>query len=332
MNIKIINNITTIAAHELGHGIWALKHTFDNDYGNIAVNTTGNLMDYTPGANHLAKWQWEIIRYPALFTDPFGGDEEGMYAKDFSVFYNDVEFKKDDTIRILKNFHYKIKLETKEKKQNGEWETIKLNWKIKNNENKSDTLLLNVDDLEHSNFLITIQKSKNNIASLFVEFLDFDIEQNIINTLQELLEIDLLFNATVNDINEKIKEFKFDDFLIKGNNDMYVTKGMNKLINDEVEYMETENILFNLIRKLYETDLLIFKYEDNFDKIIEKINTIITKDENNKYVINSDFVQSIILQIKDVQQVNTEKTKQQYKLKIEEATIQNISTNENDNE
>jgi hypothetical protein len=35
-------------------------------------------MDYTPAADHLAKWQWEIIRYPALFTDPFGGDEEGM--------------------------------------------------------------------------------------------------------------------------------------------------------------------------------------------------------------------------------------------------------------
>jgi hypothetical protein len=74
------NEITTIAAHELGHGIWALKHTFDNDYGNIAVNTTGNLMDYTPGATHLAKWQWEIIRYPALFTDPFGSDEEGEWV------------------------------------------------------------------------------------------------------------------------------------------------------------------------------------------------------------------------------------------------------------
>ncbi|MDR2653252.1 MAG: hypothetical protein LBC68_13265, partial [Prevotellaceae bacterium] len=73
------DQINTIAAHELGHGIWALKHTFDNDYGNIAVNTTENLMDYTPHADHLAKWQWEIIRYPALFTDPFGSDDEGMW-------------------------------------------------------------------------------------------------------------------------------------------------------------------------------------------------------------------------------------------------------------
>jgi hypothetical protein len=65
------DEINTIAAHELGHGIWALKHTFDNDYGNIPAGTTNNIMDYTPAATHLAKWQWEIIRYPALFTDRF---------------------------------------------------------------------------------------------------------------------------------------------------------------------------------------------------------------------------------------------------------------------
>jgi hypothetical protein len=40
-------------------------------------------MDYTPAAAHLAKWQWEIIRYPALFTDPFGGDEEGEFNRIF---------------------------------------------------------------------------------------------------------------------------------------------------------------------------------------------------------------------------------------------------------
>ncbi|MDR2407322.1 MAG: hypothetical protein LBE13_04310, partial [Bacteroidales bacterium] len=80
MSTKVNNKINTIAAHELGHGIWALKHTFDNDYGNIPAGTTNNIMDYTPAATHLAKWQWEIIRYPALFTDPFGGDEEGEYT------------------------------------------------------------------------------------------------------------------------------------------------------------------------------------------------------------------------------------------------------------
>jgi hypothetical protein len=102
------DQINAIAAHELGHGIWALKHTFDNDYGNIAVNTTNNLMDYTPGAAYLAKWQWEIIRYPALFTDPFGGDEEGMQKKMPNYFKQNIvnpigrgELTHEDAIPIL---------------------------------------------------------------------------------------------------------------------------------------------------------------------------------------------------------------------------------------
>jgi hypothetical protein len=287
-------------------------------------------MDYTPNAEHLAKWQWEIIRYPALFTDPFGGDEEGMYAKEFSVFYNDIAFNKNDTVRILKNFHHKIKLETKEK-ENDNWEPIKLSWKFQNNENKSDTLLLDIDELESSNFLITIQKSKNNTATLFVEFLDFDIEQKIITILHELTEIQQLFNTTVDEINEKIKEAEFDDFLIKGNNDVYITKGMYKLIDNEIEYTETENLLFNLLHKLYQTDLLISKYEGNFDKIIDKINQILTTNENDEHVVDADFMQTVILQIQDIQRVSTEQTKEQYELKIEEITIQNILPNENEN-
>jgi hypothetical protein len=74
-----------------------LKHTFDNDYGDVKVNTTNNIMDYTPDVDHLAKWQWEIIRYPALFTDPFGGDEEGEY----------VNF--NDDVKNIKNILHMIK-------------------------------------------------------------------------------------------------------------------------------------------------------------------------------------------------------------------------------
>jgi hypothetical protein len=96
--------MNSIAAHELGHGIWALKHTFDNDYGNIAVNTTDNLMDYTPEATHLAKWQWEIIRYPALFTDPFGGDEEGM-GNAYGIYVKNY-IKDIRCLRYNDNFNY----------------------------------------------------------------------------------------------------------------------------------------------------------------------------------------------------------------------------------
>ncbi|MDR2127392.1 MAG: hypothetical protein LBP63_11275 [Prevotellaceae bacterium] len=81
------------------------NYTFDNDYGNINVNTTNNLMDYTPNAEHLAKWQWEIIRYPALFTDPFGGDEEGIgsaYGTYVKNYIKDIR-----CLRYNDNFNYK---------------------------------------------------------------------------------------------------------------------------------------------------------------------------------------------------------------------------------
>jgi hypothetical protein len=75
------NEINTIISHELGHGQWKLRHTFDRDtYGRTAEATQGstdNLMDYKNGG-HIAKWQWDIISQPAIFDGIFDSDEEGM--------------------------------------------------------------------------------------------------------------------------------------------------------------------------------------------------------------------------------------------------------------
>ncbi|MDR1553708.1 MAG: hypothetical protein LBS69_09645, partial [Prevotellaceae bacterium] len=128
------SEIHTIAAHELGHGIWALKHTFDNDYGNIAAGTTNNLMDYTSGATHLAKWQWEIIRYPALFTDPFGGDEEGMadaIITDDATITDDITDKQKSLFIYSKHRYYKIKFNINViKKDNNRFELNNKDYKI----------------------------------------------------------------------------------------------------------------------------------------------------------------------------------------------------------
>jgi hypothetical protein len=50
-------------AHELGHGAFGLKHTFDPEYGvsdNPQITPALNLMGYNDQA-HLAKFQWDII-------------------------------------------------------------------------------------------------------------------------------------------------------------------------------------------------------------------------------------------------------------------------------
>ncbi len=63
-------------AHELGHGIFTLQHTFDAEYGKGTQGTTNNLLDYTETGTELAAFQWNVMANPAVFT---GSDktEEG---------------------------------------------------------------------------------------------------------------------------------------------------------------------------------------------------------------------------------------------------------------
>ena len=55
-------------AHELGHGLFTLQHTFDSEYaGKKFQDTSSNLMDYAKGTS-LAAFQWNVMANPALFT------------------------------------------------------------------------------------------------------------------------------------------------------------------------------------------------------------------------------------------------------------------------
>ena len=55
-------------AHELGHGLFTLRHTFDSEYaGKKSQDTSSNLMDYAEGTS-LAAFQWNVMASPAIFT------------------------------------------------------------------------------------------------------------------------------------------------------------------------------------------------------------------------------------------------------------------------
>lgn len=68
--------IKTIA-HELGHGAFHLKHTFEA-YPALGEGTTDNLMDYASGVN-LNKYQWDLIHNPEFVVPLFQSDESGSY-------------------------------------------------------------------------------------------------------------------------------------------------------------------------------------------------------------------------------------------------------------
>ncbi|MEQ8812303.1 MAG: hypothetical protein RIE59_24760, partial [Imperialibacter sp.] len=66
-------------AHELGHGVFRLEHTFSEK--GLPQSQTNNLMDYTPNGTALYKYQWDYVHDPVNVVTLFDGDEEG--AMDF---------------------------------------------------------------------------------------------------------------------------------------------------------------------------------------------------------------------------------------------------------
>ncbi|MBP1678058.1 MAG: hypothetical protein H6Q20_2617, partial [Bacteroidetes bacterium] len=65
-------------AHEVGHGLFQLRHTFD--YSGIKQGALpDNLMDYSAG-NQLSKLQWDLIHDPGLVFGLFETDKGGQMS------------------------------------------------------------------------------------------------------------------------------------------------------------------------------------------------------------------------------------------------------------
>ena len=95
-------------AHELGHGLFTLQHTFDPEYGGPASRgTTRNLMDYgTDADTALAAFQWNIMASPAVFTLLDDGDAgKAFYRVDIREWLRQVRFCKNHkfSLKIQKN-------------------------------------------------------------------------------------------------------------------------------------------------------------------------------------------------------------------------------------
>jgi hypothetical protein len=89
-------------AHELGHGMFSLKHPFDNDYKMPALSTD-NLMDYNDGT-HIAKWQWDLIHDPGVILRVFERDEDSEImqnnAKDILETIRNANMKGETTLEM----------------------------------------------------------------------------------------------------------------------------------------------------------------------------------------------------------------------------------------
>ena len=66
--------LSTTIAHELGHGLFRLEHSFDT-YPSLTQGSSRNLMDYGGGIK-LRKYQWDLIHNPERMLGWFQDDED----------------------------------------------------------------------------------------------------------------------------------------------------------------------------------------------------------------------------------------------------------------
>jgi hypothetical protein len=71
-----VNKLAHVAAHEVGHGLFLLRHTFDG-YDMEENALPDNLMDYA-GGEKLAKLQWDVMHDPGIVLGVFERDEDAM--------------------------------------------------------------------------------------------------------------------------------------------------------------------------------------------------------------------------------------------------------------
>jgi hypothetical protein len=95
------HELSRLVAHELGHGIFTLLHSFDVNYaGDRNKRQTSNLMDYSNGTE-LAAFQWNVMANPAPLTW-FDTEEDGMAVKTFQRYEGDFNFAgRDEILRYL---------------------------------------------------------------------------------------------------------------------------------------------------------------------------------------------------------------------------------------
>lgn len=72
------SNVITTMAHELGHGVFNLRHTFSPEAMLAGERTTDNLMDYNNGRK-LKKFQWDLVRNQETINGWFEDDSESAF-------------------------------------------------------------------------------------------------------------------------------------------------------------------------------------------------------------------------------------------------------------
>jgi hypothetical protein len=253
--------------------------------------------------------------------------KEEKKAKEFAVFYKKIEFNPVDTLFVVKEFNGNINL-TFKKQTNNQWSSISAFWRMNDKQTHSESF--NIENPERKGLYISAKQytaTKDSIV-LFVKYPDIDIEQEIIKTLLEIKNLETRFDNLVDSLEKALEDEGWDKPLIMGADNKFVKRGMHEYFEETTDYEPCGFPIFDLFYQLYATDVLIAKYDGKYDKLIEQINAVMTKNSDGSYKISAAFIRSVTDRIELMHCQTEAEAQTRYKLMINDITIQNISANE----
>jgi len=251
-------------------------------------------------------------------------------TKEFAVIYNNIDFNPVDTLFIIKGFNKNTDLFFK-KQINKQWNIVNALWSVNDKADNIASESFSIKKSESTDFFITAKQDSvsNDSVVLFVNYLDIDVEKEIIKALLEIKDLEAHFDNLVDSLDKALEREQWDKPLVKGIDNKYVKRGMHKYFKELTEPYEPCGFpIFDLFYQIYATDALISKYDGKFDELIEKINSIMQSNGNGAYKVNSDFIQSVMTQIELMHCTTKADAETRYKIMINDITIQNILTNE----
>jgi hypothetical protein len=253
--------------------------------------------------------------------------KEEERTTEFAVFYKNIEFNPVDTLFVVKEFNGNINL-TFKKQTDKQWKSVSAFWRMDGNQTHSESF--NMENPERTDLCITAKQytaTKDSIV-LFVKYLDIDIEREIIKTLLEIKNLETRFDNLVDSLDKALEREGWDKPLIMGADNKFVKRGMHEYFEETTEYEPCGFPIFDLFYQIYATDVLIAKYDGKYDKLIEQINAVMTKNSDGSYKIGAAFIQSVTERMELMRCQTEAEAQTRYKLMINGITIQNISANE----
>jgi len=309
-------------AHELGHGAFALRHTFPE----VKQGSTDNLMNYTPDKNALLKAQWDLIHDPQrplfAWTEEMEEGAMSILKSNFSlVNYNDSGLIHNQTIYFLPEINEKITLKAKQTKNNVQ-EDVKVNWSYKDQKEIAEiTFTANSEFFgEADKIQIDVTEKvllgADSTLTYFVGKVDVSPTDVIDSILTSIKDIREEFDSLAQVVSKWQAE-NYDAISIQATS-KYITQGLSEFYESPPDELSTK--LDKVLARMYTLDLLIKKLE-NFDDLATEIASLYSNESSKQ-----EFFNTVIESIKTINPLDTkEKLETLYKEQIINTTFEKMA-------